>query len=67
MRAKSPVVTGRAPRGARGLKFTAERDVAAYSVYSRAPRGARGLKFKGDVSVDDTDDGRAPRGARGLK
>ena len=56
---------GRAPQGARGLKWEQERERQA-AAESRAPQGARGLKFnmaKDYLSLE----GRAPQGARGLK
>ena len=37
------ILTGRAPQGARGLKF--KHDTAVSIVLSRAPQGARGLKW----------------------
>ena len=55
---------GRAPQGARGLKF--ERDVADDLLLGRAPQGARGLKCQND-QTGGGDVGRAPQGARGLK
>ena len=58
------VAEGRAPRGARGLKF-GDKDVVLV-VSGRAPRGARGLKLPG-LALRGPTRGRAPRGARGLK
>ena len=55
---------GRAPHGARGLKFV--RDDIGPASRSRAPHGARGLKFH-LLLVLGLDTSRAPHGARGLK
>ena len=56
---------GRAPRGARGLKFSIL--VMSLFVTRRAPRGARGLKSPFSLMSRRPGIGRAPRGARGLK
>ena len=56
---------GRAPRGARGLKYNEL--FPQHSLVGRAPRGARGLKFRINVAPLTYWKGRAPRGARGLK
>ena len=42
---------GRAPQGARGLKY--QRHGQQNYNYSRAPQGARGLKFKSLSGGDD--------------
>ena len=56
---------GRAPRGARGLKWL---NTGHGNIYvSRAPRGARGLKYSLSPPTEDSMQCRAPRGARGLK
>ena len=56
--------SGRAPQGARGLKF----DVMGTSDTKtrRAPQGARGLKYNESIRTERKS-GRAPQGARGLK
>ena len=59
------MASGRAPRGARGLKFPGL--LCAALPTCRAPRGARGLKLPVVVQLIQTIARRAPRGARGLK
>ena len=56
---------GRAPRGARGLKFQLFRLFSG--LLRRAPRGARGLKSGAGRDAPTAKPRRAPRGARGLK
>ena len=56
---------GRAPRGARGLKFPMS-DQENQILLGRAPRGARGLKSE-KMMAGVNKWSRAPRGARGLK
>ena len=55
---------GRAPHGARGLKFALE--ILQLALGRRAPHGARGLKFVLGHPLG-AEVGRAPHGARGLK
>ena len=55
---------GRAPQGARGLKYQLSNIFPA--VAGRAPQGARGLKFFERIPHLHRDS-RAPQGARGLK
>ena len=55
---------GRAPHGARGLKYYYKVDEDGKQ--SRAPHGARGLKYGGAHACHGLR-GRAPHGARGLK
>ena len=56
---------GRAPQGARGLKFLA--GILVFLVARRAPQGARGLKWVGLGGILSPSPCRAPQGARGLK
>ena len=59
-------VAGRAPQGARGLKFLSEK--AAAKKAGRAPQGARGLKLSLRLNEQEHEHlSRAPQGARGLK
>ena len=57
---------GRAPRGARGLKYLSPGQGSKKSE-RRAPRGARGLKSVLPNKTVRDEKSRAPRGARGLK
>ena len=57
--------TGRAPYGARGLKFNLFR--TSSPPFRRAPYGARGLKFIQPIQERQEHLCRAPYGARGLK
>ena len=58
-------VMGRAPHGARGLKYGVNGNTAL-TLKGRAPHGARGLKLCWPVSLP-LFRSRAPHGARGLK
>ena len=59
-------LNGRAPHGARGLKFGVSVQNPKAD-YRRAPHGARGLKFCIPVQNPKANYCRAPHGARGLK
>ena len=58
-------VLGRAPQGARGLKFLPLYEFRGHN--RRAPQGARGLKCSKFTMPETIPGGRAPQGARGLK
>ena len=57
---------GRAPYGARGLKY-GQHQTGAAKAARRAPYGARGLKLPGLRRTHGRPESRAPYGARGLK
>ena len=60
----SAVITGRTPRGVRGLKLPT--DYTSGSPLCRTPRGVRGLKLPTDYT-SGSPLCRTPRGVRGLK
>ena len=59
------LLVGRAPQGARGLKFR-KNPLEGKQAKRRAPQGARGLKCKW-IDAYMRQNSRAPQGARGLK
>ena len=59
------MIPGRAPHGARGLKY--HQTTTFDNISRRAPHGARGLKLCDDEGNLHDEVCRAPHGARGLK